>query len=44
MVNIPYLSVYKPHIFWQEFTLQNWGAAYTLNLKNLEPPRKTIII
>jgi hypothetical protein len=28
---VPYLSVYKPH-FWQEFTLQNWDAAYTRNI------------
>jgi hypothetical protein len=28
---ILYLRVYKPHFFWQELTLQNWGAAYTQN-------------
>jgi hypothetical protein len=30
--NLPYLRVYKPHFFWQEFTLQNWGAAYARNI------------
>jgi hypothetical protein len=31
LLSILYLRVYKPHFFWQEFTLQNWGAAYTRN-------------
>jgi hypothetical protein len=31
MVLLPYLRVYKPQ-FLQEFTLQNWGAAYTRNV------------
>jgi hypothetical protein len=29
---MPYLRVCKPHFFWQEFTLQNWGAAYARNI------------
>jgi hypothetical protein len=29
---VPYLRICKPHFFWQEFTLQNWGAAYTRNI------------
>jgi hypothetical protein len=28
----PYLRVYQPHFFLQEFTLQNWGAAYAWNI------------
>jgi hypothetical protein len=28
---LPYLCVYKPR-FLQEFTLQNWGAAYARNI------------
>jgi hypothetical protein len=31
-LGIPYLHVYEPHFFGQEFTLQNWGAAYTQNM------------
>jgi hypothetical protein len=41
-LSLPYLRVYKPHSFWQEFTLQNWGAAYKRNLKKyLDTPRKS---
>jgi hypothetical protein len=34
-----FLRVYKPH-FWQEFTLENGGAAYTRK-NNQDPPRKS---
>jgi hypothetical protein len=38
---LPYFRVYKPH-FWQEFTLRNWGAAYTRNGMSFWPlsPRR----
>jgi hypothetical protein len=38
----PYLRVYKPHLFGQEFTLQNSGAAGTRNMSfwRLSPRRR----
>jgi hypothetical protein len=37
------LRVYQPHFFLQEFTLQNWGAAYAWNIMSfwrLSPRRR----
>jgi oligoendopeptidase F len=47
-MKIPYLWMYKPHFFWQEFTLQNWSVAYTRNIifliEKLDPPKTAVIL